>query len=323
MGKQLSIIVPVYNVQAYIKKCIQSILSQKFKDFELILIDDGSKDKSGYICDEYAKLDTRIKVIHKENEGLSSARNIGLKNAEGEYIGFVDSDDWIHENMYYDLINTAINEKSDIVQCKYIKVFDKDTNINLLGTYKIKNYKHIDCLYNLYDENYPETVVCWNKIYKRELFNDIEFPLKKIHEDEFTTHKVLYKAKKFTMLENQYYFYRQRDGSIMSEKVSYRKLDKLEALKEKVDFMKDINEGLYLNAIKQYLNFLRKIYFIFQEQFPRDTKLLQELRKESRRLMFIYLYKIDVTKINKLSLVLFCINPNIQKYIKQQLNTSV
>ena len=135
---KLSIIIPVYNTGIYLHKCIKSILSQKMTDFELILIDDGSKDDSGAICDEYAREDSRVKVIHKENEGVSIARNTGISMAEGEYIGFVDSDDWIETDMYQTLCNLAISKECDIVMCDTVTKHDdkpdeEDTIIRLSG----------------------------------------------------------------------------------------------------------------------------------------------------------------------------------------------
>lgn len=316
---KLSIIMPVYNVKNYIRKCIESVLEQKFIDYELILVDDGSNDGSGVICDEYSKKDKRIIVIHQKNKGLSGARNSGINIAKGEFIGFIDSDDWIHKNMYYDLVNIAIKEKSDIVQCGYIKTENEEENNILINNY-INNYSNIEALYNLYNNNYPITVVCWNKIYKKELFKDIQFPVGKIHEDEFTTHKLLYKAKKVTFIESQYYYYRQRSGSIMSEKFSPKSLDKLEALREKISFMENINTDLYLKAVKQYLNFLRKIYFISQKELPDNKKLAVKLKKESRTFASIYLFKMDEKFSKKISLALFCINPNTQKYVKGKID---
>ena len=143
---KLSIIMPVYNVKNYIRKCIESVLEQKFIDYELILVDDGSNDGSGVICDEYSKKDKRIIVIHQKNKGLSGARNSGINIAKGEFIGFIDSDDWIHKNMYYDLVNIAIKEKSDIVQCGYIKTENEEENNILINNY-INNYSNIEALY--------------------------------------------------------------------------------------------------------------------------------------------------------------------------------
>jgi glycosyltransferase involved in cell wall biosynthesis len=155
MPKALSIIVPVYNVERYLNKCLDSILNQTFKDFELILVNDGSRDKSGEICDRYEKVDKRIKVIHKDNGGLSSARNAGLNIAEGDYIAFVDSDDFIHYRMYEILINTAIKKKSDITMCKYMDAFEHEI-YDLQGDKELTNtidFSNLEFLSQLYSKN--------------------------------------------------------------------------------------------------------------------------------------------------------------------------
>ena len=172
----ISVIVPVYNVEKYLEKCIDSILSQTFKNFEIILVDDGSTDSCGIICDEYERLDNRVKVIHKINGGLSSARNSGLEIASGEYVAFVDSDDWIDKNMYQELYNEAKKNNADIVQCKFIKAKDENVSIYNNEFNEVEVIGNLDALCNLYNERCIETVVTWNKLYKRYLFNDIVFP---------------------------------------------------------------------------------------------------------------------------------------------------
>ncbi len=174
---KLSIIIPVYNTGIYLHKCIRSILSQKLQDFELILVDDGSKDDSGAICDEYAKQDSRVKVIHKKNEGVSIARNTGINMAEGEYIGFVDSDDWIEADMYETLYNLAVSKECDIVMCDAVTKYDdkpdeEDTIIRLSGG-DLLSKKDI----------HPELLremagAVWRCIYKKNLLqnNSIIFP---------------------------------------------------------------------------------------------------------------------------------------------------
>lgn len=177
MMKKLSIIIPVYNTGNYLHKCIKSVLSQKLSDFELILVDDGSKDESGAICDEYAKQDNRIKVIHKENEGVSITRNRGIEIAEGEYIGFVDSDDWIEEDMYETLYNLAVSKECEIVMCDAVTKYDdkpdeKDTITRLCGGELLRKK---DIRPELLREMAGSA---WRCIYKRDMLinNKITFP---------------------------------------------------------------------------------------------------------------------------------------------------
>ena len=235
---EISIIVPVYNVEKYFKNCIESILSQTFKDFELILVNDGSTDSSGNICDEYAKRDNRIKVIHQENKGQASARNKGLDIARGKYIGFVDSDDTIHPRMYEILYDLIIKSNSDISFCSYKYTFStgKEDNINI-NIREINQISNIQAISSLFDKDIGvELVVPWNKLYNKELFKNIRFETGRLHEDEFMAHRILYNCKKITYVDNELYYYLQREGSTMSQ-ISYkRKVDKLLAKSDRMRF---------------------------------------------------------------------------------------
>ena len=184
MNPVISIIVPVYKVEKQLNKCIESILNQTFKDYELILVDDGSPDNCGHICDEYEKKDSRIKVIHKKNGGLSDARNAGLDIALGKYIGFVDSDDIIHPQMYEKLYNCINKSNLDIVQCKFKRFKSiEEININISDSeLNFKEYNSQDAIIDLIDNN-KINVNAWNKLYKRELFQNERYPKGKIHED--------------------------------------------------------------------------------------------------------------------------------------------
>ena len=179
----ISIIVPIYNIDNYVSKCIESILSQTHSNIEVILIDDGSTDKSSNICDYYSKKDARIVAIHKKNGGLSSARNTGLDIAKGKYIGFVDGDDYIEPNMYEELLNNIHEHQSDIAICNYndIKNNKKYTNYfdNELEKTPIEGKNKFDILY----KNYNFVICSWNKLYKKEIFNNLRFPENKIFEE--------------------------------------------------------------------------------------------------------------------------------------------
>ena len=204
----LSIILPIYNVEKYLDRCMKSILKQSFKDYEIILVDDGSPDRCGDICDEYAKKDKRIKVIHKENGGLSDARNSGLDVATGKFVAFIDSDDFIHKDMYMILYNAIIDSKSDISQCKFKYFFKEDElNKNIINDGNYKIYNNIDAIEEVI-ENKNLNANVWNKLYKKELFNDIRFPKGKIHEDEFVTYKVFYKASSISFVVKKFNFFK-------------------------------------------------------------------------------------------------------------------
>lgn len=171
---QLSIIVPVYKVEKYLPKCIESILNQTFSDFELILIDDGSPDHCGTICDEYASKDSRIKVIHQANAGVSAARNAGLDIASGTFLGFVDSDDWIDPEMYTAMISAAVNRGADIVICG-IQHFDEMGRFLYQELLSSGDYQGFELMASLYAMPNPLGGCIWNKIYRRECVADIRY----------------------------------------------------------------------------------------------------------------------------------------------------
>lgn len=213
MEPLVSVIVPIYRVEDYIRQCIESILRQTHKNLEIILVDDGSPDGCPAICDEYAKTDDRIKVIHKKNGGLSDARNAGLEIASGEYIGFVDSDDWIKPDMFEYLLQGICGYGADISYCNWInvhetwvdyqneqidKVYTAETALNELFFDRLKNF-------------------AWNKLYKAELWNGVRFPAGRTFEDILTTYKLFEKAVRIAILKEPKYCYRIRQNSITNE----------------------------------------------------------------------------------------------------------
>ena len=193
----ISVIVPVYKVEKYLEKCIESIIKQTHTNLQIILVNDGSPDNCGKICDEYAKKDSRIEVIHKINGGLSDARNVGINRANGRYIGFVDSDDYIKEDMYEKLINLIKEYDADISICNLYDVIDgkKYVRNNENG---IQEYSRLEILKEvLLDKNIQS--YAWNKLYKKELFDEIKYPIGKKYEDIGTTFYVFEKCNKIVV----------------------------------------------------------------------------------------------------------------------------
>lgn len=231
---RLSVIVPVYKVEPYIHQCIDSILNQTFNDFELILVDDGSPDKCGEICDEYAKQDSRIKVIHKENGGLSDARNFGIDVAKGDYITFVDSDDDIDKNMYQDMICFLEKNELDIICCDtYLVRGNKKKFRPRYDNNKIFNQN--EAIIEILNGNLDNAA--WNKIYKRYLFKNIRYPKGRIYEDVATTYKLVYLANKVGYLKKPYYYYYKRKGSIVASAFNSKsRYDCFLGYKERVEF---------------------------------------------------------------------------------------
>ena len=184
---KITIVVPVYKVEKYLRRCIESILQQTYKNIEIILVDDGSPDNCGKICDEYKEKDNRIIVIHKENGGLSDARNAGIDIATGKYIAFIDSDDYVANNFISSLYDVCIKNECEIAQCKFKRVTEdyKEEQKEISETTILDGKSAIK---EIYGQNDVYTIVAWNKLYLKNLFNDIRYTVGKIHEDESTTY---------------------------------------------------------------------------------------------------------------------------------------
>ena len=223
----ISIIVPIYNVEPYLRRCVDSLLKQSYADFELILVDDGSPDNCGAICDEYAAMDDRVCVIHKPNGGLSDARNAGLKIAQGAYIAFVDSDDWVTPDYLERMLTALVETGADICECDLLRTGGEE-NLPAIEQRTPVVFSTADAMAQLiHDGAFHQHV--WNKLYRRDVIADILFPKGKTNEDEFWTYQVFGNAAKVVKISDVLYFYFQRPGSIMGETYSLKRLDALEA----------------------------------------------------------------------------------------------
>ena len=215
----ISIIIPVYKVENYLEKCVDSVINQTYKNLEIILIDDGSPDNSGAICDEYAKKDSRIKVIHKKNGGLSDARNAGLKVVTGKYIGFVDSDDYIEKDMFETMYKLAKMYQAEISIVSYAE-WKNGKILNDMNSGELNLYNKVEAIKELLIDSKIQSYM-WNKLFKNELFEDIEFPVGKNFEDIATTLKIFEKCNKIVRMETAKYNYIRRDDSIIGNR-SYK-----------------------------------------------------------------------------------------------------
>ena len=253
---KVSIIVPAYNVEKYISTCVKSIKNQTYKNIELLIVDDGSTDNTSILCDKLAVNDNRVKVIHKENGGLSDARNVGIENAKGDYIGFVDSDDWISIDFFSQLIQLALKHNADIVVCERI-IVDRNGLYNCGITEEVHVENSENALNVLYaDEKYKSHA--WNKLYKRELFKDTRFPTGKMYEDIYIMHELFGMSSCVVFIDKGMYYYRQRDDSIVHSNTIQAWNHYIEALyvREKCIFTKGRENLLFNNWIKLYSQIL-------------------------------------------------------------------
>lgn len=235
--QKISVIVPIYKVEPFLDRCVQSIVDQTYSNLEIILVDDGSPDNCPAMCDAWAIKDSRIKIIHKENGGLADARNAGMRIATGELMGFVDSDDWIAPGMYQHLHDLMMTDHSDIATCGVEMVWEDRTSSRMLtksGNCVLNREK---AMRSIIEESWLKQPV-WNKLYKTALIRDIPFPVGKYHEDVFWSYQVVAKAERVSVSEQVGYYYLQRDGSIMGEGYSLKRLDAVEAKYRMLEFIR-------------------------------------------------------------------------------------
>lgn len=279
----ISVIVPVYNVEKYLERCVDSILDQSYRDFELILVDDGSTDTSGMICDKLRERDERIRVIHQKNGGLSAARNKGLSEAKGEYFTFVDSDDFLDKSFLETLYKNAGKYEADVSVCGYRPVWEnprKNKKQQGCKNDEVRLYTGKEAVHEIVSKSRTCMITAWGKLYHHSLRDHLFYPEGKLHEDEFVTYKVFYSSKKVVETEKENYCYFQRDSSIMNG-YNIKRLDKIEALKEAVEFFEEKKEKeLVMQARKRYLINIQIAWYRVNVFLPEQKEVLEELKKK-------------------------------------------
>lgn len=285
MGILVSVIVPVYNVEKYLHRCIDSILKQTYSELEIILVDDGSTDSSGIICDQYKEIDERIIVVHQKNGGLSCARNTGLSIASGEYIGFVDSDDWLAENMYANLLYACTTSSADMAACKMIEVYSEEEipptdNVDHIC---LSQYEAIKAQIEKNDDIDINVSVCC-KLFRKDIIKNLLFQNGVHYEDIMFSIVVLSRIDKCAYIASGLYFYRQnRDESITQNWLTERVFsDWIPILKQRIDYLRSIGyEELAITEEFYYLCHLIDIYFLIYESEKRKLySNAEKIRKE-------------------------------------------
>ncbi len=280
----ISVIVPIYRVEAYLPCCLESICGQTYAYLEIILVDDGSPDACGQICDDYAKKDKRISVIHKRNGGLSDARNTGLAAAHGEWVCFIDSDDYLAENMLELLYRRCMKDHSDMAVCNLVYVDEA-------GTLMQENNKDVvvvdevlsawQALDKLYEYKYWYFVMAQNKLYRRELFSHIRFPRGKLHEDEFVMYRIFEICRHISCVSGGLYYYRKRSDSIMGKPYSVQRLDGVEAyLEQAVHFVKMGRKEHAVYAMNSAEFLLKEGRSKLDLRFPEHRNRCRELKRQ-------------------------------------------
>ena len=270
--KTVSVIIPIYNVEKYLKKCVDSVINQTYKDLEIWLVDDGSPDNCPAICDEYAAKDSRIKVIHKKNGGLSDARNAALDVMTGEYVTFVDSDDYIPNN--------AIQTLYDI-----LKKYDADIALGNMYSVNENGLINTDCSFSneekvLCDDEIFLTLNRPNapsKLYRADLYNDVRFPVGKLYEDVFTWHKILSQVKKVALTGKVSYYYLTRSGSIMRSEYDIRFTDIIFAVKERYEWLDSIGQHKLANEMRMFV--YSRVAVAFAHLNPENSEHNKKLKE--------------------------------------------
>lgn len=268
LNSKVSIIVPVYNVEKYIEKCIVSLLEQTYTNIEIIIVNDGSTDNSGNLCAQLKKRDDRIKVYHKKNGGLSSARNYGIKKSTGDYLAFIDSDDYVSHKMIENLLQLSCKTDSDIIICNYCQFFENsEANFSFDEKYEVLEQEEaLKLLFLNKIDNYA-----WNKLYKKSVFQNLEFPDGKNFEDIGTTYKAFLNANFICITEAKLYGYLQRSNSLTGNISKKSMNDYIDLTLSRYNYIIERKPNL-TKEIR--LNYLFSVYSFFKESikfFPNDT----------------------------------------------------
>lgn len=275
----ISVIVPVYNVQEYLVQCVESLVHQTYNNIEILLVDDGSTDDSGLICDKYADEYENIYVYHKTNGGLSSARNYGIDKANGEYLSFIDSDDFVDTDLYRILINAINDNSADVVIFGFCNYYSKEKIVKMnLKENSITTYYGLDANLRLYTD-----FSSCNKLYRKGVFDNIRFPEGKLYEDARTTYRIAEIINSLIVIPEYIYYYRQRETGIMGTFSTDNYLDRVSVWSEIYEFEKNKFSDEELQYILQRKNqlVLELIFTTFKNQFfSFDKKLMKELLDE-------------------------------------------
>lgn len=274
----ISVIVPIYNIENYLEECLNSLVHQTYRKLQIILVDDGSTDRSGEICDKYAEKDSRITVIHKKNGGLSSARNCGMDTATGELITFVDGDDYIDCAAIQSCVTAMKEKQADVVEYGIMgRRCDSESSV---GSYD-KEAVLRRLLSSEYD--YPSVAV-WNKVYRASLIAKLRFPEGKIHEDTIFSCKVFCKMKKYYFINQEMYFYRSREDSITHQIFSIRDLDKLELYKERTRFLMSYGdvEAVEISIAEEFIVLFSLYWKAMKSKMKEAESLKQEIIRRKR-----------------------------------------
>lgn len=312
-GPLVSVIVPIYKVEKFLRQCVDSISNQTYRKLEIILVDDGSPDNCGAICDEYAAGDERIRVIHRKNGGLSAARNTGLDAAKGEYFFFVDADDWISENTIQKMLDTYEETNADLVICNIKPFYEAEyagpkKQDSPLKSEVLDQEKLIERLMQNAAWYY---CVAWNKLYRRTMLEKIRFPVDYIHEDEAVAHRVFEKCQTVAVIADPLYYYRQTNGGIMASGTSVKSTDALSAIADRLSCARANHWQDYEGQLVQYYEGkFWEWYHLFSEE-KENEKYTKRMESSLQKALPSVLHSKDISVSHKIYLTLLRFSPKL------------
>lgn len=310
----ISVIVPVYNCEMYLNQCVESIINQTYSNLEIVLVDDGSTDDSGKICDEYSEKDHRVVVLHTVNGGAASARNKGLNVAKGEYITFVDSDDWIESDMYHSMLELLKNNSADVAKVGFIKEYENNSSIVLGNEYDGIYLKDEAVKKFLYHENEFCGGV-WDKLYKRKLFDNVRFPEKLITEDYYVNALIYANLNRIAVSSKAYYHYRMQENSVCHQPVNNHTFDEIETAKMLLEYYE---KNMIATKIDRDFYMSHAIYDVLYNLMVKgsDKKMVSEYQLRYKKVFYRLILNNKVSLKKKVKMVLFFINPILYEKVK-------
>lgn len=317
MQEKISVIITFYNEEKYLARCITSVINQSYKNLDILLVDDGSTDTSKQIAEAYMQKDTRIQYIYEANQGLSVARNTGIENSKTEYLMFVDGDDELVDTMIEELYNLLKNNNSDIAVCSFIRLKENDTfkQVDNEVVWSVDDHNKYDQIW----DDYVRTVVQWNKLYKKEIFNDLRYPVGKYHEDEYVIHHELERAHKITYTNRILYKYHIHEGTITYQSSMQKRLHAAQGFYDRILFFKDRGMKDYLSRSFYQFRWYVRHSLKHKKEFE-DTNLyvgdLVELKNKVFKEFSYYNNPLYILK-GKLKNALFLLKTKMKEMLKK------
>ncbi len=314
----ISVIIPIFNMEKYLRRCVESVRKQTYTNIEIILVDDGSTDRSLLICEKYTQIDARIRVIHQKNQGPSAAKNAGIDACKGYAILFVDSDDFIREDACEVLMGDMMNNQADLCICDVISghgsTFPYHDDLDVDPNPDV--YDGEKRFTNLFNENKNLSVMVCNRLFKRSIFDDIRYPEGKFHEDEYVAHHIFDKAQRITIRKTALYYYYKRPGSTMQSPFSLQRLDCVGALEDRIRFFDRLGNQELLDLC--YIDFLKRFqyyYYGIKKYYPERKKLYISLYRKYDKYYKRVRERLSIAHRMRFSLFLYF--PTLNYYLKK------